>query len=84
VGLPDERLGESVLAWVKLKNGTSATVEELRQFCKDQIAYFKIPRHIRFVESFPMTANGKVRKYLIREQEIRARGLETVAGIVTA
>jgi len=84
VGLPDERLGESVLAWVKLKNGTSATAEELRQFCKDQIAYFKIPRHIRFVESFPMTANGKVQKYLIREQEIRARGLETVAGIVTA
>ncbi len=84
VGLPDERLGESVLAWVKLKNGTSATAEELRQFCKDQIAYFKIPRHIRFVESFPMTANGKVQKYLIREQEIRSRGLEQVAGIVTA
>ena len=71
VGLPDERLGESVLAWVKLKNGTSATAEELRQFCRDQIAYFKIPQHIRFVESFPMTANGKVQKYLIREQEIR-------------
>ncbi len=84
VGLPDERLGESVLAWVKLKSGHAATAEEIRDFCRDRIAYFKIPQHIRFVDSFPMTANGKVQKYLIREQEIQARGLEGVAGIATA
>ncbi len=84
VGLPDERLGESVLAWIKLKNGQAATPEELRKFCRDKIAYFKIPKHIRFVDGFPMTANGKVQKYLIREQEIRERGLENVAGIATA
>jgi fatty-acyl-CoA synthase len=84
VGLPDERLGESVLAWVKLRNGEAATLEELRDFCRDKIAYFKIPQHIRFVESFPMTANGKVQKYLIRQQEIRDRGLEGVARIATA
>lgn len=84
VGLPDERLGESVLAWIKLKSGCAATAEEIRDFCKDRIAYFKIPQHIRFVDSFPMTANGKVQKYLIREREIQARGLEGVAGIATA
>jgi fatty-acyl-CoA synthase len=84
VGLPDERLGESVLAWVKLKNGHAATAEEFREFCRDKIAYFKIPRQIRFVDSFPMTANGKVQKYLIRQQEIRERGLESLAGIATA
>jgi fatty-acyl-CoA synthase len=84
VGLPDERLGESVLAWIKLKNGQTATPDEIRRFCRNKIAYFKIPQHIRFVDSFPMTANGKVQKYLIRQQEIRDRGLEDVAGIATA
>jgi fatty-acyl-CoA synthase len=84
VGLPDVRLGESVLAWVKLKTGITATPEEIRQFCKDKIAYFKIPQYISFVDSFPMTANGKVQKYLIREQEIRERSLDGIAGIVTA
>jgi fatty-acyl-CoA synthase len=84
VGVPDERLGESVLAWIKLKSGHAATAEEIRDFCRDRIAYFKIPQHIRFVDSFPMTANGKVQKYLIREHEILARGLEGVAGIATA
>jgi fatty-acyl-CoA synthase len=84
VGLPDERLGERVLAWIKLKNGQTATADEIRRFCRNKIAYFKIPQHIRFVDSFPMTANGKVQKYLIRQQEIRDRGLEDVAGIATA
>ncbi|MGE5644715.1 MAG: AMP-binding protein [Acidobacteriota bacterium] len=77
--IPDERLGERVAAWVQLKKGAAADVEEIRGFCKDQIAYFKIPEFVRFVESFPMTANGKVQKYLMREREIRERGLEAVA-----
>jgi fatty-acyl-CoA synthase len=84
VGLPDARLGESVLAWIKLKSGQTTTPDEIRRFCRNKIAYFKIPQHIRFVDSFPMTANGKVQKYLIRQQEIRDRGLEDVAGIATA
>jgi fatty-acyl-CoA synthase len=84
VGLPDQRLGERVLAWIKLKHGQAATADEIRRFCRNKIAYFKIPQHIRFVDSFPMTANGKVQKYLIRQQEIRDRGLEDVAGIATA
>jgi fatty-acyl-CoA synthase len=79
VGLPDAKLGETVLAWVKLKNGEQATAEEIRDFCRGKIAYFKIPQFIRFVDSFPMTVSKKVQKFMIREQEIRERGLEAVA-----
>ncbi|HZS51930.1 MAG TPA: AMP-binding protein [Bryobacterales bacterium] len=84
VGLPDLKLGEAVLAWIKLKAGTSATEEEIREFCRGKIAHFKIPQYIRFVDSFPMTVTGKVQKYRIREEEIRARGLEEAAKVETA
>ncbi len=76
VGLPDERLGEIVAAWIRLKKGETATVEEVRDYCRGQIAYFKIPQHIRFVDSFPITANGKIQKFLMREQETRDLGLQ--------
>ncbi len=82
--IPDERLGEKVAAWIRLKSGQKATVAEIRNFCKGQIAYFKIPQHIRFVEAFPMTANGKVQKFLMREHEIRELGLESLAQTITA
>jgi fatty-acyl-CoA synthase len=84
VGLPDERLGETVLAWIKLKVDEKATEEEIRDFCRGQIAHFKIPQHVRFVESFPMTVSGKIQKFRIREQEIDARGLGRAASIETA
>jgi len=84
VGLPDAKLGETVLAWVKLNNGEQATAEEIRDFCRGKIAYFKIPQFIRFVDSFPMTVSKKVQKFLIREQEVRERGLEEVARQATA
>jgi len=84
IGLPDARLGETVLAWVQLKPGATATVEEIRDFCRGRIAYFKIPQHIRFVEGFPTTVTKKVQKFLMREQEIRERGLDQVARIETA
>ncbi len=84
VGIPDERLGERVLAWVKLRDGVTATEDEIRDFCKGTIAYFKVPEYIRFVDGFPMTVSKKVQKYLMREQEIRERGLEKAAGIKTA
>jgi len=83
-GLPDERLGETVLAWIKLKAEETATEDEIRQFCCGRIAHFKIPQHIRFVDSFPMTVSGKVQKFRIREQEIEARDLGRVASIQTA
>jgi len=79
IGLPDAKLGETVLAWVKLKHGHEATVEEIRDFCRGRIAYFKVPQFVRFVDSFPMTVSKKVQKFLMREQEIRERGLEEVA-----
>ncbi len=83
-GLPDERLGETVLAWIKLKSGETATEDEIREFCRDRIAHFKIPQYIRFVDAFPMTVTGKVQKFRIREQEIEARDLGRAASIKTA
>ncbi len=84
VGIPDSRLGEVVLAWIRLKPGTSASEDEIRTFCAGQIAYFKIPQHIRFVDQFPMTVTGKIQKFRIREIEIQERGLDSVAGLETA
>ena len=83
-GLPDQRLGETVLAWIKLKAEETATEDEMREFCRGRIAHFKIPQHIRFVESFPMTVSGKVQKFRIREAEIEARDLGMAASIQTA
>jgi fatty-acyl-CoA synthase len=70
-GVPDEKYGEEVAAAIRLKQAGSATTEEIREFCLDKIARFKIPRHIRFVESFPMTASGKVQKFKLREMHIK-------------
>ena len=84
VGVPDRRLGETVAAWIRLKEGQTATEEEIREFCRGRIAYFKIPQYIRFVDSFPMTVTNKVQKYLMREEEIRARGLAEAARVATA
>jgi fatty-acyl-CoA synthase len=84
VGIPDARLGETVCAWIRLKNGETMTVDEVKDFCRGTIAYFKVPQYARFVDSFPMTITNKVQKYLIREHEIRERGLEKLARIETA
>jgi fatty-acyl-CoA synthase len=84
VGIPNERLGEIVVAWVRLRPEKEATEEEIRSWCQGQIAYYKIPEHIRFVDEFPATLSGKIQKYKIREFEIEARGLESVATAKTA
>jgi fatty-acyl-CoA synthase len=84
VGLPDERLGETVLAWIKLKPGETADEGEIRGFCRARLAHFKVPQHVRFVQEFPMTLSGKVQKFRIRQQEIAERGLEKAAGQETA
>ncbi len=84
VGLPDERLGERVLAWIQLKKGEQADEREIRDYCQRKIAHFKTPDYMRFVEEFPMTVTGKVQKFIIREQEIRLRGLEKAEGVETA
>jgi fatty-acyl-CoA synthase len=84
VGIPDAKLGETVLAWVQLEAGEEATAEEIRDFCRGKIAYFKVLQYVRFVDSFPQTVTKKVQKYLMREQEIRERGLEELARQETA
>jgi fatty-acyl-CoA synthase len=84
VGIPNARLGEIVVAWVRLRSGEEATEEEIREFCKGQIAYFKIPEHIRFVDDFPATLSGKIQKFKIRDYEIEARGLQLEASEATA
>jgi len=71
-----EFFGEEVAAAVRLKEGAAATGEELRDFCRGQLARFKVPRHVRFVESFPMTASGKVQKYKLREAHEQELGME--------
>jgi fatty-acyl-CoA synthase len=73
VGLPDYRMGEIVLAWIRLAAGENSSEEEIRGFCQGRIAHFKIPEQIRFVESFPTTISGKVQKYRIREIEMQNR-----------
>lgn len=67
IGVPDEKYGEEVCAWIKLRSGHSASEEEIRTFCEGEIAHFKIPRYIRFVQDFPMTITGKVQKYVMRD-----------------
>jgi len=84
VGIPDARLGEIVAAWVRLEPGVEATEAEIRDFCQGQIAYYKIPAYVRFVDDFPTTLSGKIQKYKMREFEIEARGLQNVANAATA
>jgi len=75
-GVPDDRLGEQVAAWIKLHGGKKASEEEIRHFCKDKIAHFKIPKYIRFVDEFPLTITGKPQKFKMREtmQELLQAG----------
>jgi fatty-acyl-CoA synthase len=68
VGVPDAKYGEAVCACIRLRDGAQATEDEIREFCRERIAHYKVPRYVRFVESFPLTISGKIQKYLIREQ----------------
>ncbi len=67
-GVPDDKYGEQVAAWIKLRDGQTASAEEIQTFCNGKIAHFKIPHYIRFVNAFPMTVTGKVQKYIMREE----------------
>jgi fatty-acyl-CoA synthase len=68
VGVPDDKYGEELCACIILRPGTQSTVEEIREFCRGQIAHYKVPRYVKFVDSFPMTVTGKVQKFLLRQQ----------------
>jgi fatty-acyl-CoA synthase len=75
IGVPDPKYGEELCAWVKLVEGESATDEDIRDFCKGQIAHQKIPRYVKFVDEFPMTVTGKIQKFAMREAMIEELGL---------
>jgi fatty-acyl-CoA synthase len=76
IGVPDARYGEEICAWIKLHDGHQATAEEIRDFCKGEIAHYKVPRYIEFVPEFPMTITGKIQKFVMREQTIEKLGLK--------
>ncbi|MCZ6518941.1 MAG: AMP-binding protein [Actinobacteria bacterium] len=84
IGVPDEKYGEELMAWVQLAPGGELTEDELRDFCRDKIAYFKVPRYIKFVSEFPMTVTGKVRKVEMRDKSIAELGLDASAATMTA
>lgn len=76
-GVPDDRYGEELCAWVRLVDGETAEAEEIAAFCEGQIAHQKVPRYVRFVDEFPMTVTGKIQKFVMREQMIAELGLKT-------
>jgi fatty-acyl-CoA synthase len=84
IGVPDERYGEELMAWIVLRPGEQCTDEEVREFCRGQIAHYKIPRYVKFVDSYPMTVTGKVQKFKMRETAVQELGLDKAAAIATA
>jgi fatty-acyl-CoA synthase len=77
IGVPDQRFGEEIMAWVVLKPGQELDEDGLREFCRGRIAHYKVPRYVKFVDGFPMTVTGKVQKFKMREQSVRELGLES-------
>ena len=83
IGVPDLRYGEEIMAWVRLRDGASLDADALRQFCRDRIAHFKVPRFVKFVDEFPLTVTGKVQKYKMREQAVVELGLDEAPDALT-
>jgi fatty-acyl-CoA synthase len=81
IGVPDERFGEELCAWVQLRQGASLSEEDLRAFCAGKLAHYKIPRYVRIVEEFPMTVSGKVRKVEMRRVSTELLGLGDLAAV---
>jgi len=75
-GVPDERFGEEVCAWISLREGRTLGEEDVRNFCRGELAHYKIPRYIRFVDEFPMTVTGKIQKFIMRDAMIEEMGLK--------
>ena len=84
IGVPSEKYGEEVMAWVKLRDNAAVTGDELSDYCRNKIATYKIPRHWKFVDSFPMTVTGKIQKFKMRETAVQELGLERAASTVSA
>jgi fatty-acyl-CoA synthase len=84
IGVPDAKYGEEIMAWVRLREGEAASAEELREYCREKIAHYKIPRYVKFVDAFPTTVTGKVQKFIMRQESIKELGLEAVDGVKMA
>jgi fatty-acyl-CoA synthase len=84
IGVPDERYGEELMAWVICPEGATLSEEDVREFCRGKIAHYKIPRYVKFVDAFPMTVTGKVQKFKMREAAIEELGLQKPAAVATA
>jgi fatty-acyl-CoA synthase len=84
IGVPDGKYGEELMAWVSIKEGMALNEDEIKEFCKNRIAHYKVPRYIKFVTEFPMSVTGKIQKYLMREASIRELNLEEVSRVETA
>ena len=84
IGVPDVRYGEQVMAWVQLRDGADTTGEDVKEFCRASIAHYKVPRYIKFTDSFPMTITGKIQKFKMREQSIQELGLGGAAHVRSA
>jgi fatty-acyl-CoA synthase len=84
IGVPSERYGEEVMAWVRLRDGAVPSEDALTAFCRGKIATYKIPRYWKFVDGFPMTVTGKIQKFKMRETAVEELGLEKAAAVATA
>jgi fatty-acyl-CoA synthase len=84
IGVPSAKYGEEVMAWVRLREGATATGDDLEAYCRGRIAGFKVPRYWKVVDGFPMTVTGKVQKFRMREMAVEELGLREAAGIETA
>jgi fatty-acyl-CoA synthase len=84
IGVPDLKYGEEICAWIRLRDGQTATLDDIRNFCQGQIAGYKIPRYVRFTTDFPMTVTGKIQKFRMREISIVELGLAQAAEMRTA
>ncbi len=84
IGVPDEKYGEAIMAWVKVKPGVTLSAAEIQDFCRGKIAHYKVPRYVKFVDSFPMTVTGKIQKFIMRQQSVKELGLERAAAVKTA
>src|SRR5262249_61049276 len=84
VGLPDEKFGEEVCAWIRLKPGQALTEDDVKSFCRGKISHYKVPRYVVFVEEYPTTVTGKVQKFKLREMGVQRFQLQKAASIETA
>jgi fatty-acyl-CoA synthase len=84
VGVPDDRYGEELMAWIIPRAGASPDRDQIERFCQGKIAYHKIPRYVKLTDAFPMTVTGKVQKFKLRDQAVEELGLGSAAAVKTA